>query len=80
MMAKNKGKGKCGVPNPMNTKKNKQLRFGHAITHTENYQKSVGITKARCEHDRTAGLMNKRGMKHNSPFKPKIKRKPPRKK
>jgi len=69
------GKGKCGVPNPMNIRSNKELLMGHSITHTKNYQKSVGVTKARCEHGRTSALMIKRGMKHKSPFKSKIKRK-----
>ena len=64
---------KCGVPNPMNTRSNAELRMGHSITHTKNYQKSVGVTKARCEHNRVAAIMRKRGMKHKSPFESKVK-------
>lgn len=75
-MPKKKGKreGKCGVPNPMNTRSNKQLRMGHSITHTEGYQKSVGVTRARCEHSRLVGIMKQRKMKHKSPFESKIRK------
>lgn len=60
---------KCNVTNPMNTRSNRELLFGHFLTHTHNYQKSVGLENAKCEHDRLVKIMNKRGMSHNSPFK-----------
>jgi len=68
-------KTKCNVPNPMNTRSNRELLFGHFITHSRNYQKSVGLKAAECEHDRLVSIMNKRKLglnekgKHNSPFK-----------
>jgi len=63
------GQRKCGVPNPMNTRSNKELLFGHSLTHTKNYQKSVGYQNAKCEHDRLVRKMKERGMHHNSPLK-----------
>ena len=73
---KNKRKPKdCDVPNPMNTRSNEELLQGHFLTHTENYQSSVGVENAECEHDRVAEVMSKRGFglnkrgKHRSPFK-----------
>lgn len=69
MGKKKKGKKECNVPNPMNTRSNKELLFGHSITHSKNYQKSVGIGNARCEHDRLVRKMKERGMEHKSPFK-----------
>lgn len=72
---KSKLKGECKLPNPMNTRKDKQLLLGHSITHTKNYQRSVGVEKARCEHDRLVKIMLKRGMQHHTPFKSKVKSK-----
>lgn len=63
----------CNVDNPMNTRKNKELVFGHSLTHSRKYQKSVGVDNARCEHDRLVEIMMKRGMNHQSPFKSKLK-------
>jgi len=63
------GQRKCGVPNPMNTRSNKELLLGHSLTHTRNYQRSVGFKNAKCEHDRLVGIMEKRGMHHKSPFR-----------
>lgn len=63
----------CSVPNPMNTRKNKDLVFGHSITHSRRYQQSVDIPKAKCEHDRLVQKMNTRNINHNSPFKTKRK-------
>jgi hypothetical protein len=65
----------CKVPNPMNTRSNKQLLLGHSITHTKGYQQSVGVGNARCEHARLVKIMEKRKMMHKSPFKSKISRK-----
>jgi len=65
-------KTKCEVSNPMNTRSNKQLLFGHALTHTQKYQEDVGVDNTKCEHDRLVEKMIKRGMNHNSPFKSKV--------
>jgi len=70
-MAKEKS---CNVKNPMNTRSNKQLLLGHSITHTKNYQKSVGVGNAKCEHDRLVKKMKQRGMTHKSPFKSNIRK------
>ena len=53
----------------MKTKNNTQLLFGHLLTHTKHYQKTVGITNAKCEHNRLVNIMKKRKINHNSPFK-----------
>ena len=65
-------KTKCKVDNPMNTRSNKQLLFGHSLTHTAHYQQAVGVENAKCEHDRLVEKMEKRGMEHKSPFKAKV--------
>ena len=65
-------KKNCSVPNPMNTRSNKQLLMGHSITHTKNYQKSVGINNAHCEHDRLVQKMKVRKMMHSTPFKSRV--------
>lgn len=62
----------CNIKTPMRTRSNKELLYGHSITHSRKYQESVGKTKARCEHGRLVKKMKKRGMKHKSPFKSKI--------
>ena len=72
-LIKASGKKVCDVTNPMNTRSNKELLFGHSLTHTKKYQQGVGIENAKCEHDRLVEIMKKRGMKHKSPFKSKLK-------
>lgn len=67
-------KTKCDIKNPMNTRSNKQLLFGHALTHSQKYQENVGVESAKCEHDRLVEKMEKRGMEHKSPFKSRIKK------
>jgi len=67
-------KKKCGLKNPMNTRSNQQLLFGHALTHTGKFQMEQGIGSAKCEHERLVKKMEERGMKHKSPFKPRVKR------
>ena len=63
-------KGRRGrVKNPMNTRSNRQLLFGHSLTHSRNYQKSVGSASAKREHDRLVKIMKKRSMKHASPYR-----------
>lgn len=71
-MASKGVKTKCDVPDPMKTRSNKQLLYGHSITHSRKYQESVGVKSAKCEHDRLVTIMEKRGMKHKSPFKSKV--------
>lgn len=63
---------KCDVPNPMNSRSNKELLFGHSLTHSKNYQMGVGVENARCEHDRLVAKMLERGMEHKSPFESKL--------
>jgi len=55
--------------NPMNTRSNKQLLYGHALTHSKTIKKSWGKTRARREHARLVKKMKKRGMKHKTPFR-----------
>ena len=62
--------------NPMNTRSNKELLFGHSLTHKFwndlKKGKTVGNwTKplVKKEHARLVGIMKKRGFKHNSPLK-----------
>lgn len=76
-MAKSKGKG-CSVKNPMNTRSNQELLFGHSITHSKKYQQSVGVKNAKCEHGRLVKKMKERGMKHSSPFKSRVVGRPPK--
>ena len=64
----------CKVKNPMKTRSNQQLLYGHSITHSKKYQESVGVTNAKCEHERLVRKMKERGMKHKSPFKSKVRR------
>lgn len=59
----------CDVDNPMNTRSNQELLFGHSLTHSKKYQEEVGVENARCEHDRLVEVMLKRNMNHNSPFR-----------
>ncbi len=58
--------------NPMNTRSNKELIFGHAILHRWwKHPKTTDWTKAqiRKEHARLVKIMLKRGFKHNSPLR-----------
>lgn len=58
--------------NPMNTRSNKELLFGHALLHRWwNTHSSTDWTKEqiRKEHTRLVKIMKKRGMNHNSPLK-----------
>jgi len=70
---KKKGNG-CNTKNPMKTRSNQQLVYGHSVTHSRKYQESVGVTNAKCEHSRLVKKMKARNMKHKSPFKSKIRR------
>jgi len=55
----------------MKTKSKQKLIFGHSLTHSKRYQKSVGVKNAKCEHDRLVGIMQKHNINHQSPFKAK---------
>lgn len=58
--------------NPMNTRSNKELIFGHALLHAWwKNPKRTNWTKKQIftEHNRLVKIMIKRGIKHNSPLK-----------
>lgn len=57
--------------NPMNTRTNKELLFGHALLHSWwRNPKRTDWTKAqiRKEHARLVKIILKRGFNHNSPL------------
>jgi len=55
--------------NPPNVRSNRQLVYGHAVTHSKSYQRGVGKKVARKEHDKSVRIMKRRGYKHNTPFR-----------
>lgn len=55
--------------NPPNTHSNRQLVYGHAVTHSRSYQRGVGKTVARKEHAKAVRIMKRRGYRHDSPFR-----------
>ena len=58
--------------NPMNTRSNKELIFGHALLHSWwKHPKRTSWTKKQifAEHSRLVKIMKQRGIKHNSPLK-----------
>jgi len=60
------------VINPMNTRSDKELLQGHALTHYWwNNPKRTNWTKSEVkkEHTRLVKIMLRRGMNHNSPLK-----------
>jgi len=67
-------KNGCNIQNPMKTRSNQQLVYGHSVTHTRKYQESVGVTNAKCEHSRLVRKMKERGMNHKSAFKSKVRK------
>ena len=60
--------------NPMNTRSNKELLFGHSLLHSwakggyKNKPKNWTKTQIRNEHARLVKIMKKRGIEHNSPI------------
>jgi hypothetical protein len=60
----------CRVRDPMDCSTKKKCQFGHAITNSSRYQKSVGCKNARCEFDRTAKILKEcYDVKVKTPFK-----------
>ena len=54
--------------NEINYHANDELVYGHSLTHSKDYQKSVGADVARREHNKAARIMKRRGFKHETPF------------
>lgn len=58
----------------MNTRSNRELLFGHSLTHSARLRKSWGNKRAAAEHARVARKMRERGLRHRSPYSGRHKR------
>ncbi len=56
---------------PIQKKTDKQLLYSHALTHSKDYQKEIGLEQARKDHQDLVDEMLERGINHNSPFRKK---------